>query len=252
MSEAHYARIADLYDRFVTTQADVPFFVEEAGAAGGEVLELMCGTGRLTIPLVKAGVPLTCVDFSPAMLDRLRNRLAAEGLSAAVHEMDIRDLKLDRQFRQIIIPFQAFPELTAEADQRRALARIREHLTDDGVFICTLHNPPVRLRSVDGQLHLAGKFPLEQGQLFVWLLQRHDPATHWVDVLEFFEEYDPDGALRAKRFSELQFHLMEKADFEALIAAAGFEVAALYGDYSRAPFDDATSPFMIWLLRPRQ
>jgi hypothetical protein len=59
MNEAHYARIADVYDAFVSSQYDVPFFIEEAKKAGGDVLELMAGTGRLTIPLLEAGIPLT-------------------------------------------------------------------------------------------------------------------------------------------------------------------------------------------------
>jgi hypothetical protein len=55
--------------------------------------------------------------------------------------------------------------------------------------------------------------------------------------------------MHSTRYSLLQFHLLEKARFESLIAQAGFETVALYGHYDRAPFDDATSPFMIWLLR---
>ncbi|MBL8161563.1 MAG: hypothetical protein JNJ61_06205, partial [Anaerolineae bacterium] len=47
----------------------------------------------------------------------------------------------------------------------------------------------------------------------------------------------------------LQFHLLEGAAFERLAAESGFDVLALYGDYAYAPFDAATSPFMIWLLR---
>ena len=83
MNEAHYARIADVYDAFVSSQYDVPFFIEEAKKAGGEVLELMAGTGRLTIPLLEAGIPLTCLDFSAEMLAVLRDKLAARGLAAA-------------------------------------------------------------------------------------------------------------------------------------------------------------------------
>jgi hypothetical protein len=54
MSQKHYERIADLYDAFVTTDVDIPFFLEEARKAGGPILELMAGTGRLTIPLAQS------------------------------------------------------------------------------------------------------------------------------------------------------------------------------------------------------
>ncbi|WP_162909584.1 class I SAM-dependent methyltransferase [Aggregatilinea lenta] len=249
MSREHYARIADLYDRFVTTGADVDFFVDEARRAGGDVLELMAGTGRLTLPLAEAGIPVTCVDFSPEMLHRLREKIDRHGFTADVHNMDVRTLDLGRTFKQIIIPFQAFPELTTEADQRQTLERIHAHLAADGTFICTLHNPTVRRTTIDGQLRLAGRFSADNDQLFVWLLQTCDTASQIVEVLEFFEVYDRRGRLVEKRTSELQFLLLEKAAFEQLIKDAGFEPVALYGNYARAPFDEASSPFMIWVLR---
>ena len=249
MSEAHYDRIADLYDAFVQTNLDVPFFINEARKANGDILELMAGTGRVTLPLVEAGLPVTAVDYSHEMLERLRQKLDARGLSAEICQADIRHLDLGRHFQQIIIPFQAFPEITLPADQRMALERIYHHLADDGAFICTLHNPTVRLKSVDNQLRLASRVPVRDGQLFVWLLQKYDSQTRLVDVLEFFEEYDSLGTMLAKRFSEVQFHLLEKATFEALIQSASFRVAHLYGDYAYAPFDENTSPFMIWVLQ---
>jgi SAM-dependent methyltransferase len=246
----HYVRIAELYDSFVKTDVDVPFFLSEAQKAGDEILELMVGTGRLTIPLLEAGIPITCVDFSAEMLAILREKLTERGLNADVHQADVCNFDLGRQFKQIILPFQAFPEITEEADQRRALHAIHKHLQPDGEFICTLHNPAVRLKSVDDQLHLVGRHEREHGgHLLVWLLQKHDPSTNLVEVLEFFEEYDGRGMLLSKRYSALQFHLLDKPTFERLIAEAGFVVQQLYGDYHYAPFDEDSSPFMVWVLR---
>ncbi len=250
MSENHYARVAELYDYFVQTDYDVPFFVNEAKMAGGEVLELMAGTGRLTIPLLEAGITLTCVDYSAEMLAKLREKVGAQHLKAEILHMDIRNFQLQRLFKQIIIPFQAFPELTAEADQRLALERIHEHLADDGIFICTLHNPTVRAQFIDNQLRLAGEHQLTNGhQLMVWLLQRFGSNSELVDVLEFFEEYDEQGHMCAKHYSSLQFKLLQKEHFKNLLRESGFEVVNLYGDYHYSDFDTQTSPFMIWVLK---
>lgn len=253
MSQAHYARIADLYDSFVKTDFDVQFFLDEAHQRGGEILELMAGTGRLTLPLIEAGIPVTAVDFSAEMLARLSEKLESGGLSANVHQADIRDLSLGRTFDQVWIPFQAFPELTSAEDQLRALRRIHEHLTDDGVFICTLHNPPVRMRSVDGQTRMASNQILPSGErLILWLVQTADPASGVVEVHEFFEIYGTDGQMTAKRYSILHFHLLEKSAFEERFLQAGFEPIALYGNYDRSDFDVSASPFMIWVLRKRR
>jgi len=86
-----YDDVADLYDLHVTVDLDVPFFVNEAQRVCGKVLELMAGTGRVSIPLVEAGVELTCVDVSEGMLERLRAKLRAKGLSAVVQRADICD-----------------------------------------------------------------------------------------------------------------------------------------------------------------
>jgi hypothetical protein len=68
MSAMDYERVARFYDSYVQTDMDVPFFLREAKKAGGPVLELTAGTGRVSIPLLLAGTDLTCVDSSPAML----------------------------------------------------------------------------------------------------------------------------------------------------------------------------------------
>lgn len=250
MSQDHYARIADLYDQFVRTDYDTAFFINETRKAEGPVLELMAGTGRLTLPLLEAGVQVVAVDFSEEMLAVLRAKLAQKGLSADVRRMDVRELNLGTQFSRIILPFQAFPEITDAEDQKRALRAIYRHLKPGGEFICTLHNPAVRLRYVDSQLRLATRQELEHGgQLLVWLLQQHDPHTNLVEVQEFFEEYDGAGLMTSRRYSRLQFHLLEYDRFVEMLRAVGFEVAQVYGDYACAPFVEDSSPFMIWVLR---
>ena len=243
-----YDSIADLYDSFVQTELDIPFFLEEARRAGGDVLELMAGTGRVSLPLAEAGARLTCVDGSAEMLGVLRRKLDAGGWSAELHAVDVRNLALGRRFGLVIIPFHAFPEITGRADQLRALLRIRNHLAEDGRLIVTLHNPAVRRTAIDGLLHLAADRPQPDGRLLAWVQQSADDEG-LVTVREFFETYDARGMLVEKRLATLSFRLIERAPFEALIDEAGFAADALYGDYARAPFDETRSPFMIWRLR---
>lgn len=246
-----YDHIADLYDTYVQTELDVPFFLNEARQTTGKILELMAGTGRVTLPLLRAGADVTCVDNSPEMLAILRQKLDRAGLKADVREMDVRHLAFDRRFDLALIPFHALAELPSAADQASTLKGIYAHLSDGGRFICALHNPPVRLKAVDGQLHLAGRYPLDhgQGRLLLWILQTYSPDRHGVEIMQFFEEYDPAGRMVARRMIELSVNFVEKAAFETMIRAAGFKTVALYGDYACAPFQEDTSPFMIWVLQ---
>jgi ubiquinone/menaquinone biosynthesis C-methylase UbiE len=89
-----YDRVADIYDLYAIYDLVVGFFVEEAGKVRGKVLDLMCGTGRVSVPLLEAEVDLTCVDASEGMLTRLQERLHACGLAAQVVRADVRYLDL--------------------------------------------------------------------------------------------------------------------------------------------------------------
>lgn len=251
MSHAdYYNQVAELYDACIQVDFDVPFFLAEAVRTQGAVLELMSGSGRVSLPLIQAGVPLTCVDFSDGLLTVLRHKLDALGLSAELHLLDVRELALSRQFELIFIPFHSFPEVTAVEDEQRVLERIADHLSATGRFICTLHNPPVRLRSADQPygLWLKRSLPNGQGRVLLWGSQHYESEREIMTVTEFFEVYDPANVMQARHLVELTFRLLTRAQFEAMATKAGFRVEALYGDYSYADFDESSSPFMIWIL----
>lgn len=245
------AWVADLYDAYVTTTADIPFFLAEARAAAGPVLELMAGTGRISLPLAEAGVPLTCVDLSEPMLDRLRSKLAGRRLTATTYAMDVSRLALpERDFALALLPFQSFGEIQAPEEQRAALAAVAGHLAPGGRFICTLHNPEVRRRTVDGQLRLLGTVPVPDraATLLLWSHQQVEGDGAVVRAAQLYELYDGDGRLVEKRWLDVRFRLVEPAEFRAMAEAAGFRVVALYGDYERTPFDEHSSPYLIWVL----
>lgn len=251
MSDIAWDQIADLYDLFNRADFDIPFFLGEAGSTSGEVLELMAGTGRVSLALARAGARLTCVDRSPKMLEVLRRKLERGGLAATVLQADVRALKLGKTFDLILLPFHSFSELLEPEDRREALAAIRRHLAEGGRFICTLQNPAVRLKAVDGQVRLWGQYALDEpaGNLLMWgLLDSYDPATRRVHGWEFFELYDLAGGMQARRATELRFAMLAKDEFEDLAREAGFHVLALYGDYACGEFRPESSPFMIWSL----
>jgi SAM-dependent methyltransferase len=247
----HYDIIADLYDTFVPIDYDLGFFVNECRRSSGEVLELMSGTGRVSVPLLKEGVNLTCVDLSAMSNTILERKLAEQGLEANIFQMDICDLKLPKKFDLIIIPFQSFAHITSPDNQRKALHQIYQHLQPGGTFICTLGNPQLRQQAVDGQLRLFRKYtlPEENGTLLLWIKEDFDTQDRQVVIaMEFFEEYDQAGVLRSKRLMELHFRLTGREAFEELAGEAGFCVKAFYGDYLYSEFRADTSPFMIWFL----
>ncbi|PWG63888.1 class I SAM-dependent methyltransferase [Sediminicurvatus halobius] len=244
-----YDPVAEIYDLYVTAVDDVPFFLQEAQAAAGPVLELTAGTGRLSLPLIEAGVALTCVDVSPRMLEVLDRKLRQRGLRAELRCADICQLELPARFRLALLPFQSFMEITGEARQRQALAAVHRCLLPGGRFICTLHNPALRRRQVDGTLRLVGRFPHREGSLVVSGFETGGQPV--VNRLQFFECFGADGSLRWKRLLPMRFELIERERFAAMARDAGFRVRDVHGHYDRSPFDPARSPFMIWVLEKK-
>ncbi len=249
MPAMDYSKVAELYDVYAQTDIDVTFFLQEAQGCG-KVLELTSGTGRLSIPLLQAKAPLSCLDSSPEMLTVLRRKLREYGLAAPVYEMDATNFSLAEKFDLIIIPFNAFAEITDPGAQQKMLATIRAHLAASGRLICTLHNPAIRLKSIDGQVHLRGQYALpdKSGTLLLSSLERYDPATRLVTGAQFYEVHGPEGILQAKWSMDLKFFLHSRETFRALIDAQGYRVVAVYGDYARSAFQPESSPFMIWVL----
>lgn len=244
-----YDRVADLYDTYVPFDFDVPFFVEEATKVSGEVLELMAGTGRVSLPLVQAGVSLTCVDASRDMLAVLERKLQAAGLSANLLHADVRSFSPEGSFTLAILPFNSFSELLTPEDRLATLTVIYNCLEQGGCFICTLHNPRIRLKNADGCLRLNGSYPYEGGRLCLFGAESYDPQAHIVNRMQFYELYDEQGILQSKRCLEMQFCPLNPSELATLQERMGFKTVALYGDYSRSEFNAETSPFAIAILQ---
>jgi ubiquinone/menaquinone biosynthesis C-methylase UbiE len=122
--------LVEVYDNqtmaeWEASQNDLPFYLEEAKVAGGSVLELGCGTGRLLIPLLSSGLEVSGLDASAAMLEvarQKREHLSPELASRLhLHQGDMSEFELGQQFALILIPFRSFQLLLTPEAQRRCL-----------------------------------------------------------------------------------------------------------------------------------
>jgi SAM-dependent methyltransferase len=245
-----FDRVADLYDEYVRVDFDIPFWTQEGASIGGRVLELACGTGRVSLPLLRAGVDLTCVDYSPGMLAVFRRKLEEHHLSCELVCQDMAELDLPGRFDLILIPFHAFSEVYDQKRQEAALQRVHAHLKEDGIFILSLQNPAVKSAACDGCWRAVGRFPLPSGDtLAVRSRTTCDPATGMVDGTQEYEKVSARGAVVERRSLPVRFRLMSRVQVEELAGGCGFFVDALYGDYGKSPFDEGASEFMIWRFR---
>ncbi len=252
MPAMDYARVAEVYDAYAKTEIDVAFFVEEAKGCE-KVLELTSGTGRLSIPLIEAGVRLACLDSSAEMLAVLKRKLAERGLAAPVYEMDMCSFELGDKYDLILIPFNSFAEIVEREAQASALMAIRRHMADGGRFICTFHNPSVRLKLVDGKRYPRGDFTLPDGR---WLrlasVERYDAETQLVDGEQWYEVRGEDGVVREEWSVGIRFFLHSRESFERLAEETGFRVVKVYGGYDWREYEVGKSLFMNFVLGGRR
>ena len=153
-----YDKVAHLYDKYVQVELDFEFFREYASSCTGPVLELMAGTGRVSKAIIDSCPRLACVDISREMLRRLSNGFAGAKRRPSIVCADVQSLPLDMCYDLVIIPFNSFMELTSPDAQQKTLGEVHRVLSQQGTFICTLHNPSVRARSLDGEARLLGHY----------------------------------------------------------------------------------------------
>lgn len=244
--------VARYHDAYVRTELDVRFFLQRARAVGGPILEMMCGTGRVTIPLAEAGFPVTAVDSSAGLLARLRSKLAGRDLAVEVVEGDARTVRLGRQFRLVLVAFHSFSELLGPGDRRRAMAALREHLAPGGHLLLTLHNPAVRAAAAHRDWRELGRFALEPGVTL-------EIATRWevngpaqrVHGVQRYRELHDDGRCVKDVSLPITFDLVTLDEALALAWEVGLRLAHVCGDYAGGLYDAVRSPFLILdLVRP--
>jgi len=244
-----FDKVADIYDFYVNVNFDIPFFIKETDGYKGEILELMCGTGRVSIPLLDSGRHMICVDYSKGMLNSFERKIKNKNYPVNLVQMDVTNLKLDKKFGLIILPFHSISEIISTDLQIKALQSISSHLEKDGVFILTLQNPKTRLILADGITRVMGRSSIDESRhLIISYMNQYNESDKIVTGLQFYEIYDSMNILIEKRYLEINFKPVADSELRSMIKAAGLEIVEMYGDYSYGRFDEEKSNFMIYKM----
>ena len=249
--DAAYSAKKDLVDR--------DFYLDLAGEYGGHVLELGCGTGRITLPLARQGHDVTGLDASRAMLDVLRAKLVKEPAGfrrrVRVVEGDFRTLCLGDQFPLVIIPFRPLQHLYTVEDQLAALKNAGRHLADGGVLAFDVFNPRFdKLLSGDSEEHLELEWPDGDGtgrtirRYFV--KEGFDPVNMVFAGRFVFRLCEGDRVL-SEEVENFKMSVYTYPHLKALFHAAGLESVGEFGSFDRKPIGPAATE-MIFLLKRRQ
>jgi SAM-dependent methyltransferase len=228
-----YDAIARLYDPWsVGVIEDVAFYVDEAVASGGPVLELGVGTGRIAIPTALAGVQVIGVDSSPAMLEVCGEHAREAGVADRVDLRlgDLRRPPVDELVPLVTCPFRAYLHLSTDEQRVEALGAARERLRPGGRLIFDVFAPS---REDVEETH-ARWIEREPGI---------DERADW-DLEEQTLTLSVRGSAGA---STMTLWWLEPERWQALLGEAGFEIVACYGWFDRRPY--AGGEDTVWIVR---
>jgi ubiquinone/menaquinone biosynthesis C-methylase UbiE len=256
--ETRYDSWAGVYDSIYSyVREDIPFYVEAAQAVGGPVLELGCGTGRVTMPIAEAGVDVVGLDSSAAMLDVARRKLGSLSPgsgSVTLVEGDMAELPgaYDRKFSLAIIPFRGFLSLMTVPKQESALEGIRRSLVPGGRLVFNVFVPDLEMLVQEGDTahHLRDVTDPETGDRFViWHQSGYDNHNQVIFVRLIVDQLDAQDTAIKRFYRDYHLRYVHRWEMHHLLLRCGFEVLDLFGDFQGSEFDE-TSGEMVWVASP--
>jgi SAM-dependent methyltransferase len=235
-------RIARFFDaEYADYMEDLPALQAYAQRTAGPLLELGCGTGRLLIPLARAGYAVTGVDLSPEMLAIARAKRAAADLAERVTliEGDYATAALGGPYRFAFCVMNTFLHLLTIEDQAAALRHWRQHLAPRGLLLLDLFHPDHRqLAELDGRLvwDKTWRDPASGATVMKFVACTGDLARQLLHVTMVYDETAPDGVLR-RTVGSYDIHYMGRFEAELLLERAGYVLEAVYGGWDLSPFE---------------
>jgi SAM-dependent methyltransferase len=237
-------RFPENFDDITESQGitdDVARYRELAAEAGGEVLELCCGTGRVAIPLARDGHRVTAVDLSGGMLAGLRDNLAREAEEVrsrlTVLQEDVTELDLNKTFAFAFMAFNSLMCIPDFAGQEAALAAAARHLAPGGLLAVDLVNPLALDVNGDpvAKPFFTRRNPTTGNTYTRFAMMGPIDAEQRQHMHGWYDEVETDGRVRRTHYS-MHWRLVYRFEIELMLRAAGLLVRSIEGGHKRESF----------------
>lgn len=238
-----YNALAKYYDMYYQDRTeDIEFWKSIVARVGSPILELSCGTGRLTFQIAQAGAIVTGVDISSSML--LRARKKCRNYSPSVQKRvtflqgDTRSFRLGKQFQAILCP-EAFWAVTDE-EQASMMASIKSHLVPDGYLVMSVYNFHESSDSVYAhRLKFCKRFPEYKFTLTRESFVERAKDSHVDRIIHILDRVYDDGTVK-RIITERYERQRTKSELLTLLWSNGFVVKSVYGDYDFGPWSESS------------
>lgn len=247
-----YAKLARYYDaENADLVEDLPAYLTLAERFGEPVLDVGCGTGRVSFYLAGNGLPVTGIDSSDAMLQRAQERAgrhASVSSQITWHHADVTQMKLGEQFGFVIYAYNGFMHLTEQSQQIAALERIAAHLEPGGGLVIDIPNPVTMFLS-DDVPGLVLERTFTDGQTGHVVMQQSlasvNRATQVMSVTWVYDRIEPDGLVH-RDVIPVRLRYTMGAEMRLLLDRAGLRGVELYGNYDFSPYgEDSPRLFVV-------
>ena len=246
-----YAAFYDWENARTVGRRDVAFWRRLAQRLSGRVLELGCGTGRVTVPLVRAGIDIVGVDRSMPMLGYARRRVRRLRVppGRVFVRGDLRQLPLASVFDLVIAPYGILQSLLSDRDLAATLRSVHDVMLPGGRFGIDLVPDVPRWREYRSRVTMRGSRGRNRRVVTLVESVRQDRARR---LTVFDHEFiEGQGRERQVRTFSVTFRTLPVATIRRRLERAGFEIEAALGDYDGGPWDERADAWILIARKPR-
>ncbi|NJL21465.1 MAG: class I SAM-dependent methyltransferase [Leptolyngbyaceae cyanobacterium SM1_3_5] len=233
--DVYYGLVVDAYELFHPegNLKDVPFYADLIRERPGRVLELMCGSGRVLLPLLRQGFTVDGTDSSSEMLARCKSNAQAEELNPELYEQYAHELDLPHLYYTILLTYSSFALLTSRDEAIESLRRVYARLEEGGQFLLDMAIPWVQNSFMSGVWQLSRQGVLPDGR------QVHVSRAATVEQLNQIEtvhvRYDvyEQGCLVETLLTPMKMRFYGMHELVLLLEKAGFTSIQTFGDFQQ-------------------
>lgn len=227
---------ANIYDGLNTFLSDLHFYKKWLPEnKDAKILELCCGTGRLTLPIAKDGYSICGVDYTPSMLKQAKVKATEAGLEIDFIEADIRELNLEEKFDLIFIPFNSIHHLYRNEDLFKVFNVVKNHLNEGGLFLLDCFNPNIQyiVESEKEEKVIAEYATIDCREVLIKQTMCYESTTQ-INRIEW--HYYINSEFHS--IQNLDMRLFFPQELDLYLKCAGFSIIKKFGGFAEEPFDD--------------
>jgi SAM-dependent methyltransferase len=257
----HYGLMAERWAEFNTEAREAPFFLEQIARFGQPVLDVACGTGRVLLPLLRAGIDIDGCDLSEDMLYHCRKKAVSERFSPNLYMQPMHAFDLPRRYKTIYL-CDSFGLSGSRDNDLATLRRCHAHLVDNGALLVNIQAEYISAEdwiqwSSEKRRALPEPWPEEGSRRIASDGSEHvsrfrmvqvDPLEQSFTRQVRLEKWDSGRLVGSEEYT-LRGNMYLKQELLLMLEVAGFREVAVYGDYTDQAANAGSAELVFVALR---